>query len=236
MNRIKKAILIISFLGLSVSSFAQFGVPNLLKYDKRTFLFGFSIGYNVYDFKISPILKYDSVMMVTTKPYSGFSLGIVTNLCLGKYFDLRFIPSFSFSDRHVNYAIRYYNGNIDTVSKKTWTCYSEFPLLLKFKSSRMLNNIRAYVIAGGQISVDLMSAANKVLGNGDPKQFLKLKPFDIQGQVGVGFDFYCTYFKFSTELKMSFGGLDVLKKEDNLYSECANKLYAKNLTISFIFE
>ena len=99
----------------------------------------------------------------------------------------------------------------------------------------MLNNIRAYVIAGGQYTFDMISAKKKKSPpNGDI--VLKLNPHDIQAQVGVGFDFYCTYFKFTTELKMSFGFLNMLVPEDNMYATSVTGLYAKNLQISFIFE
>ena len=223
---------------LSISSFAQFGVPNLLKYDKRAFHFGFLLGYNQFNYNISSkpdLAEYDSLMMVNTRSLSGFSLGIVTNLRMGKYFDLRFIPGLSFGDRYVNYTIRYSTGSEIVTSKSVESVYLDLPLLIKFKSSRMLNNIRAYVIAGGQYSFDMISAKKKKSPmNGDV--VLKLNPHDVQAQVGVGLDFYCTYFKFSTEFKMSFGFLNMLVPEDNMYATSVTSLKAKNIQISFIFE
>jgi len=235
----KKKILLTFFtLGLTVSSFAQFGVPNLLKYDKRTFHFGFLLGYNQFNYNISSkpdLAEYDSLMMVNTRSLSGFSLGIVTNLRLSKYFDLRFIPGLSFGDRYVNYTIRYASGSEIVTSKSVESVYLDLPLLVKFKSSRMLNNIRAYVLAGGEYSFDMISAKKKKSPtNGDV--VLKLNPHDVQAQVGVGLDFYCTYFKFSTELKMSFGFLNMLVPEDNMYATSVTSLKAKNIQISFIFE
>lgn len=238
MNCKKTSILTIIFLSLSISSFAQFGVPNLLKYDKRAFHFGFMLGYNQFDFRIASkpdLAEYDSLMMVNTRSLSGFSLGIVTNLRMGKYFDLRFIPGLSFGDRYVNYSIRYSTGNEVVTAKNAESVYLDLPLLVKFKSSRMLNNLRAYVIAGGQYSFDMISAKKKRSPmNGDV--VLKLNPHDVQAQVGVGMDFYCTYFKFSTELKMSFGFLNMLVPEENMYATSVTSLKAKNLQISFIFE
>ena len=238
MNQMRKTILTILLVGLSVSSFAQFGVPNLLKYDKKKFHFGFSLGYNQFDYIISvqpDLSNYDTLMMVNTRSLSGFSLGIVTNLRLGKYFDLRFIPGLSFADRYVNYTIRFPSGTELVRGKRAESVYLDLPLLLKFKSSRMLNNIRAYVVAGGQYSFDMISAKKKKAPeNGNV--VLKLNPHDVQAQVGVGFDFYCTYFKFSTELKMSFGLINMLVPEANVYATSVTSLKAKNLQISFIFE
>lgn len=238
MDSKKKIVLTFFILGLTVSSFAQFGVPNLLKYDKRTFHFGFMLGYNQFNYSIASkpdLSEYDSLMMVNTQSLSGFSLGIVTNLRMGKYFDLRFIPGLSFGDRYVNYSIRYSSGTEIVTAKNMESVYLDLPLLIKFKSSRMLNNIRAYVIAGGQYSFDMISAKKKKSPTtGDV--VLKLNPHDVQAQVGVGMDFYCTYFKFSTEFKMSFGFFNMLVPEDNMYATSVTSLKAKNIQISFIFE
>lgn len=235
-----KRIIAITVLTLmvAVQAHAQFGVPNLLKYDKRPFHFGFSLGYNLFDYRISSkpdLSEYDSLMVVNTHAMSGFSLGIVTNLRLGKYFDLRFVPGLSFGDRYINYTIRYSSGNELVTAKDLESVYLDLPIMFKYKSSRMLNNIRAYVLAGGQYTFDMISAKKKKApDNGDV--VLKLNPHDVQAQVGVGFDFYCTYFKFTTEFKMSFGFLNMLVPEDNMYATSVTSLKAKNMQISFIFE
>lgn len=232
-------------LGLFLSifalpSFAQktpFGIPNLLKYDNQLVHFGFMIGYNNFDFNIRPkndLLEYDSMMVVNTTPLSGFNLGLIADLRMGKYFDLRFIPGLSFGDRIVNYIIRYADGTDVLTKKNVESVYLDLPLLIKFKSSRM-HNVRAYVIAGAQYSLDLISAAKKQEAH--PREiFVKLYPNDVQAQVGVGFDFYCTYFKFSTELKMSFGMLNLMVPEDNIYINSIHSLKSKILQISFMFE
>lgn len=220
-----------------VKAQSAFGVPNLLKYDNQLFHFGFMIGYNLFDFNIRPkanLMEYDSLLVVNTSPLSGFNLGIVTNLRMGKYFDLRFIPGLAFGDRIVNYTVRYHTGNELITQKNIESVYLDLPLLVKFKSSRM-HNVRIYVIAGAQYSLDLISAAKKQASN--PNDIiLKLYPNDFQGQAGVGLDFYCTYFKFTTEFKMSFGILNLLKNESNLYASSIQSLRTKNIQISFLFE
>lgn len=237
--KVKRTIgILILMLGLAFSSYAQFGVPNLLKYDKKPFHFGFQFGYDMFNYNISSkpdLAEYDSLMMINTRGMSGFSLGIVTDVRLGKYFDLRFIPGLSFGDRYVNYTIRYASGTEIVTAKNVESVYLDLPILIKYKSSRMLNNVRAYVVAGGQYSFDMISAKKKKAPEGG-EVVLKLNPHDVQAQVGVGFDFYCTYFKFSTELKMSFGFLNMLVPEDNMFATSVTSLKSKNLQISFIFE
>lgn len=240
MTKLRKILIIILLAAPFLSVNAQknaFGVPNLLKYDKQLLHFGFLVGYNQFDFLIKPqsdLSKYDSLMVINTTALSGFNLGIVTNLRMGKYFDLRFIPGLSFGDRIVNYTIQYDNGERLVNKKNIESVYMDLPLLVKFKSSRM-HNVRAYVVAGAQYSLDLISAAKKKHAKTN-EIVLKLYPNDFQAQVGVGFDFYCTYFKFSTELKMSFGLVNLLVKEENSFSESVTSLKSKLFQISFMFE
>lgn len=229
----------ILLLCLSLSSMAQkrHGMPNLQKYDKQRFHFGFALGFNQFDFTMrskANLAEYDSLMKIFTSPLSGFNLGIVTNLRLGEYFDLRFIPGLSFGDRVLNYSIKYYDGTEFTTYKNIESVYLDFPLMVKFKSSRM-HNVRAYVIGGMQYSRDLISNARKQATN--PREvYLKIYPDDFQAQAGVGFDFYLTYFKFSTELKMSFGLNNILKWESNMYATSVTSLKSRIIQISFLFE
>ncbi len=58
-----------------------------------------------YDSLQSPDIFADSLQVayVDTKPTIGFTVGIVGNLKLSKYFDLRMIPSLGFGERYLDY-------------------------------------------------------------------------------------------------------------------------------------
>jgi hypothetical protein len=233
-------LILVLLIGVPFGIFAQshrFGVPNLLRYDQKRYHFGFQLGYNLSDFIIRPkadLNEYDSLMFINTKPLSGFSLGIVASLRLGEYFDLRFIPGFSFGDRTINYYILY-NDKTELITKKNIeSVYLDLPIMLKFKSSRM-HNFRVYVVGGYQYSVDLISAAKKQQAN--PKEvFLKVYPHDHRVLAGIGFDFYFAEFKFTTELKMTFGMQNLLKQEDNMFANSISSLKSKTIYISFYIE
>ncbi len=240
MRNANKVTLLFLLLSIPTVIWAQkrpWGVPNKMEYDNQLFHFGFSIHYNQFDFSIKSkanILEYDSLMIINTSALSGFGLGIVTDLRMGKYFDLRFIPGLSFGDRVVNYTIQYGNGSSLVTKKNVESVYLDIPLIVKFKSSRM-HNFRVFVMTGVQYSMDLISAEKRQIAR--PREvLLKLKRHDFQGQAGVGFEIYFTYFKFTTEFKMSFGFVDLLYHEDNMYSSSISSLKSKITQISFIFE
>lgn len=229
-------ILIVLVFSLSAGAQRQRAL-NLPRYDLKRYHFGFLIAYNQFDFTIKPysnLNTFDSLMVVESQPQSGFNLGIISNLRLAKHFDLRFTPTLSFGDRIINYTIKYQDTISQVVKKSVESTYIDFPLLVKFKSSRM-NNSRVYVIGGFNYSIDLASQAKKK-NERKNEVMIKLLRNDYSFQIGVGADFYLTYFKFATELKMSYGFRDLIKREGNLFSNSIERLNSKILQISFLFE
>lgn len=223
-------------IGFSVNA-QKSGTMNLPKYDLKKYHFGFLLAFNQFNFAIKPIENlrpFDSLMVVESSPMSGFNLGVISNLRLGKHFDLRFIPTLSFGDRVLNYTIKFQDTVFHTVQKKIESTYVDFPLYMKFKSSRMTNT-RLYVIAGLQYSIDLASQAKKKQQSKD-EIYVKLKRSDMSFHAGVGADFYLTYFKFAVEFKMGYGFQDLIVREGNLFSNSIERLTSKNMQISFLFE
>ena len=239
----RRSIFLLTFIILGCNTlFAQmfrFGVPNLEEYDKRPYLFGFSLGIDIVDVNLKTRSNYafpndisptNKVMEIYSKPNPAFNVGIVANVRMGNYFDLRFIPSFSIA-HDINLFYRFAEEIPDPNPSKsdTWNklitrkieChYINFPLLVKFKSSRM-HNARIFALAGGQVSINMMSAKNNKIPIVDPKGVKAeiipiIKPYNVQIKGGLGFDFYTTYFKFTTEFNVSFGVINLLENEKKI--------------------
>jgi len=230
----RKIILIIILLPVLVH--AQRKAPNLPNYDMRMFHFGFALGINYATFTIKPqsnLNPFDSLRIVEPSGMPGFDIGIVSNMNLGKYFDLRFIPSISLINRTINYTIKYSGNTLGTVKQDIESVNLNFPLLIKFKSSRM-GDVRFYAITGPQYCVDLASRAKK--RNSGDNSYIKLYASDLQAQVGVGLDFYLEFFKFSIEAKMSYGVLNLLKNENNIWTNSVKDLRSKTFHVTFLFE
>ncbi len=255
------AFFIFSFI-FTTTTFSQINkVPNLKLYDFETLHFGFTLVANEMDFIVKakedlymtywsgdsvpgdPDLraaKGARVYGIRANAIPGFSVGIVGDLRLGEYFNLRFIPTLSFGRRELEYDVVLYDENnqllfgdsIITIPKEINSTFLEFPLFLKYKSKRD-HNMRAYVIGGAKLSFDLASQANKDdQNNYDPKLFRT----DTYGMVGAGLDFYMNWFKFGVELSMSYGFRDMLLREDNLYTESIESLRSKVFMLTFTFE
>jgi hypothetical protein len=68
------------------------------------------------------------------------------------------------------------------------------------------------------------------------KDVVKLLRNDYGYEVGIGFDFYLSYFKFSPEIKMYNGLRNLILKENTQFVTPIDALYAKTFVISFMFE
>lgn len=205
-------------------------------YDEKTLHFGFSLGFNTMDFKITPsqnFLVQDSLYPEVSILNPGINIQIVTDLRPGKYMDIRFLPGVSFGQR----VVRYYKGTeLYNADQRLESSFLEFPVLFKFKGDR-LNNVRPYVVTGLNFRYDL--AAKKEYDEEEPI-FLKLKRPDLYYEIGTGLDFYLTYFKLSVELKMSTGFRDILASEPPPshpeYRNAIEKMRSQIWVLAFHFE
>lgn len=213
-------------------------VLNLPKYDLKAAHFGFLLAYNKIDFSIrnnANMYQFDTLYSITSKGEGGFGLGIVSNFRLGDYLDFRFLPTLSFCQRNLYYT--FYDKRKNTtydVKKPVESTLLEAPLLFKYKSAR-LNNMRAYIIGGGKYSYDLASY-RRSKKDGAANDFIKLNPHVFSGQLGVGFDFYTTYFKFSPEVSYSMSFNNVKVDDNNIYHQSINKMYSKMWQVTLYFE
>ena len=246
------AIVLIALLSPEVHA-QRLKVRNLPAYDLAPYHFGFILGMNQMLFTVrttpgfqnitysslqTPDLYSDSARLlgIEHKPAFGFTIGIVSNLRLAESFDLRFVPSLSFGERDLEYSIiTNFEGERDQilVNKKMQSTFVEFPLHIKYKGSR-LNNVRPYWLAGAKYALDLASDSKKKEEN--KNIYVALNRSDLYGELGAGFDFYTTFFKFGIELKMSYGLNDILKREGNIYTGAVDRLNSKLFLLSFTFE
>lgn len=205
---------------------------NLPNYDRKAIHFGFLIGLNNLDFKIKQNPdQNESLFVLKSQNQKGFNMGVVTNLRLNKNFDIRIIPTLSLAERQISYIIEE-NSISENINRKIESTFIEFPVAIKYKSERY-NNGRAYVLTGLKYSLDLASLRNI---NDEGLELVKLKQNDISYEIGLGIDFYLSYFKFATEIKGTFGLLNLLKDDDSIYSNSIESLNSRGFTITFTFE
>lgn len=254
----KRFIYIFFLLMIGFNSLAQRQVvKNLTTFDDKRLHFGFTLGLNALDFgiqhyntigqnpKFDPttpetvngevILADRKIRADITSLTPGFSVGIVTNLRMTEYLDLRFLPGMSFGERKLTYNIPVVDANDNTGDKQYFSIKStflDFPLLIKYKARRM-NNQRPYLIGGVAYRIDISKTGQEDL--------VRLKPFSTSIEAGMGWDSYLQFFRLSTELKFSFGLTNILDNgpkstQLQVYSNAFSRLTSNMFIFSFHFE
>lgn len=241
------------FLVIGLNALAQRQmVKNLTTFDDKSLHFGFTLALNTLDFNIDHYLtmydnenfrpepsrpdfmyQHDTVRADISSMTPGFTVGIITNLRLTEYLDLRFLPGMSFGERKLVYNIPVNDVNAGiTEFYSIKSTFLDFPLLIKYKSKRM-NNQRPYMIGGIAYRIDISKTGQEDL--------VRLKPFSSYVEAGIGWDSYLEFFRLSTELKFSFGMNNILdngpkETQSQVYSSAFSRLSSNVFTLSFHFE
>jgi hypothetical protein len=238
-NLILKTLFVLIILAKSYLSFGQKEKPiNIIPvlWEEKTLHFGFSVGFNTMDFKITPSLSnmmVDSLYPEVSLLNPGINIQIVSGYRPSESLEIRFLPGVSFGQRNVRY---YKGGVLENEKQRLESSFLEFPLLLKYKGKR-LNNVKPYLVGGLNYRYDL---AGKKEYDGEKQIYLRLKRSDLYYEIGTGLDFYLPFFKLSIELKMSNGLRDVLVHDSvndhPEYSLAIEKMRSQIWIISFHFE
>ena len=231
-----KQLLLILAISVSFSVSGQRGViENLKGFDEnKQFHFGFSVGLNYMGANLNlnnTLYTNDTILGLNIKQTAGFTLAVVTDLHLGRYWDLRALfPTLAFGQRDFEYLIKTDEGPFLEIRQSEAT-YLALPIELKYKSQRY-GNWRAYVTGGGFLSYDMVSQKNA-----DPGvPVVRLDNVDYGYSIGFGLEFFLEYFKFSPHIKWS-NGLNNLQINDNTrFTSVIDKITARTFSISLTFE
>jgi Outer membrane protein beta-barrel domain len=241
-----KKIIVLILLSITLNGYAQksnsiFGkdpIINLENWQKKTIYFGFYLGFNSYDFKI------DYKQMETDPRYSsdiqtnsntGFNVGLVTNLRLMEYLDLRFEPGLYYANRTLHYPPTVGFDSPSDVIREINSTYLNFPLLLKFSSLRT-GNVRPYLLGGVSANLNLSSNAKSIDDNLEER--FRVQSWTTNYEIGFGIDIFSEYFIFSPSIRGQFGISDELirdKDPNSPWTSNIDAMKSRGLLINFTF-
>ncbi len=209
------------------------GNYNFLDFSQKPYYFGITLAYNTSNFRVfqsKDFVLNDSIRKVESVAGPGFNLGIVTNLKIGGYFDIRFLPTLSFGERNINYSVP--GDTRRPFARKVESVFVEMPFHVRYKSAPF-HDMRLFVIGGVKYSFDVASDSR----SRQAESLVKIAPNDFAFEIGAGAQFFLPYFIFSPEIKFSHGLNNILIFDDNLEeSSVIEKVLSRTLTISFHFE
>lgn len=221
--------------------------------DDNPINWGFMFQYVVSEYKITKNANWrnpyydqnsgnnvtDSLNAIYSPTSPGFGIGFVLKGRLTQNLDVRFTPSLVFNDRLMNFEYtgpQINNPNTTFVQKKVQATMVDLPLGLKVKANRLLN-FSAYVLGGLKYSFDL--ASNKKTnddGAAPIDKLIKNKKSFLSYEAGLGCDLYFEWFKLSPEFKVSYSFKDILKHNNDPYSNPIDKAKLRHFTFSLFIE
>ncbi len=228
-----KVVVLSLLMAYSVSGMAQNDpTENLIDYDEQWIHYGFAMAWHSSRYKTlyadefaTPSL--DSLHSVISERLPGFKVAMLANMRLLEYLDLRTMVTVGFYENRLLY--RFTDGvSLEELKDQTMV---EIPILLKYKSVRR-RNVAMYMLGG-------FTTALEAAGRGDDldiRSNLKLKNWNYAVEAGVGFDIYFELFKFSPEIRYSWGVRDMLTDEPTDYTFPIKRLSYQNFSFYITFE
>jgi len=226
------------FFSVSFSIEAQRHIiKNLPGFDEhRQYHFGFYIGTNLMGGNLTlnnSIFTNDTIFSVNAKSKTGFNLGVVVDLHIGDYFDIRSLfPTLAFGQRDLHYRVKTIEGDIFTDIRSVESTYLSAPIEFKYKSSRY-GNFRAYLLGGGEVAYDLVS--NEDVDQFD-KTIIRLQKWNYGYSFGFGFEFFLEYFKLAPQIKWTKGLNNLLIGDDTPFTTVIDNMKSNMVVISLTFE
>jgi hypothetical protein len=233
---LRKIVCVILLIINAISSLSQKRtVQNQPYADYKLYHLGFHVGLHSQDLLLTNngIASPDGRILFAGIPnYSpGFSVGVISDLFLNPYMNLRLTPTIHFGDKTVFFKDL---ENEEETRVGVRSSYLSIPLDLKISSMR-LNNYRPYILGGVYAAFDL----------GRKKGYqLLMKQLDYGFEFGFGCNIYMPYFKLAPEIKFRFGLPDIMEHDrpdlageaDKIYTNALSKATTRMVVITFNFE
>jgi hypothetical protein len=175
--------------------------------DDRPWHYGFVLGLNANTFHVTPALQTFNFKPELNKGAQvssispGFTVGLILDLRLSKFLNLRTTPTLNLYDCVISYQDSLLRNDSKTPATITFKSSAiDIPILLKYRSI-WYGHSRPYLLVGGGITYNL---SNKGIDTNGTTQ-VTLNATSFYATMGVGCDFYFKYFRLAPELRFSLG-------------------------------
>jgi len=234
----KKLFFIIIALIFAQSAYAQLfnkeRLSNLATFDNKLLSWGYYLGFNNYDYNFDYVEeKGNTETDIKVEGESGFNVGLVGDLRINKFINLRLEPGLYFTQRNLMFPGLEEEKDLLREVKAT---YIHIPLLVKFSTKR-LNNFKPFVVAGISTSINLSSNQDNPDDNfqGEFRSTSSTNYYEL----GFGIDFYLFYFKFTPSIRGLFATSNELVQDNSTNSPWTgniSKMSTRAWVVNFTFQ
>ncbi len=214
--------------------FSKERLANLETFDNRLLSWGYFLGFNNYDFNFDYIEENGNTETdVTVDAKSGFNVGLIGDMRINNYISLRLEPGLYFTQRNLTFPGFEEQKDFSREVKST---YIHIPLLLKISTKR-LNNIKPFIVAG--ISTSLNLSSNMKNPDDNLQGEFRMTNSTSYYELGFGIDFYLFYFKFTPSIRGVFATSDELIDDNDPLSPWTSnisKMSSRGVFVNFTFQ
>ncbi|MGB3590922.1 MAG: porin family protein [Nonlabens sp.] len=205
---------------------------NLENFDKKFLSWGYYLGFNTYDYKID----YNRIAeKIETASTLGFNVGLVGDMRINNYINLRLEPGISFVNRELTFNSPLLTDESMRLREVSST-YIQVPLLIKFSTKR-LNNFKPFIVGGVSYSNNLSSNEDNPDDNSAGQFRQKTAVFNYE--LGIGVDLYLPYFKFTPSIRGVFAMQDELVRDidpASPYTSSVSSMQSRGIFLNFTFQ
>ena len=178
---------------------------------------------------------------ILVKTATGFNVGLIGNLRISEYLDLRFEPGLTFTTRRLMYPESYSTPSFDFTDivnseREVKSTYVYFPLLLKISTKR-LGNFKPFLLAGVSTAINL-SGNEKSDDDNFAGKFRMTNSANFM-ELGFGIDLYLYYFKFTPSIRGVFAtGNELIhdKVTNSPWTGNIHKMQTRGFFVNFTFQ
>lgn len=232
-------ILTIALLAQTANAqlFTKEKIKNNENFDKAKFSWGYYLGFNNYDFNFD---YHEDLKDIQVEKNVGFSVGLIGNMRINDYLDVRMEPGLFITKRDLVYDESHFVGDPDftpsDLNREVRSTYIHFPLLLKVSTKRF-NNIKPFLVGGFSAALNLSSNQDNPDDNSVGQFRTKKGVFFYE--VGFGIDMYLFWFKFTPSIRGIFAINDELVRDKDPNSPWTGNVASmktRGVLISFTFQ
>ncbi|AZQ42796.1 type IX secretion/gliding motility protein PorT/SprT [Nonlabens ponticola] len=216
----------------SAQLFSKERIANLENFDNQFLTWGFTLGLNLYDYKFD----YTEITPeVAVAKNVGFHVGLIGDMRINDYFNLRFEPSAVFTRRDLFFQDPSFTTPEQRLREVNST-YVHLPLLLKVSTKRK-NNWKPFIVGGVSYSRNLSSNEENPDDNlaGQFRQATDVFNYEL----GLGVDLYLFFFKFTPSIRGVFAMSDELVQDNDPnspYTSNISSMQSRGVFLNFSFQ
>lgn len=221
---------------VSAQLFSKEKILNQENFDKQRLTWGFFLGFNSYDFKFEYEQDLPDILIERT---GGFNVGLISDLRINEYINLRFEPGLIITQRNLQYDPLYFQGldfNDSDLLREVKSTYIHFPLLVKFSTKR-INNFKPFIVGGFSTALNLSSNQDNPEDNSGNE--FRTKKNMLFYELGFGIDIYLYWFKFTPSIRGVFAINDELIRDvdpNSPWTGNVQSMQTRGVFINFTFQ